>query len=110
MLGGVAVLGFLGIIAPRSLQVPPVVDAESAVVRSEDAHGIFSVVRVDESRLRVMNNRTDLVYLYGDPITQYVQETQAFLPILYAPKLEKVLNIGLGLRHHRGCLLRVSPR
>ena len=65
-------------------------------MRSEDAHGIFSVVRVDESRLRVLNNRTDLVYLYGDPITQYVQESQAFLPILYAPKLEKALVIGSG--------------
>ena len=36
-LGGVAVVGFLAIIAPRSLQVPPVVDAENAIVRSEDA-------------------------------------------------------------------------
>ncbi|MFL5350248.1 MAG: fused MFS/spermidine synthase [Hyalangium sp.] len=107
-LGGVAVLGFLAIIGPRSLQVPPVVDAEKAVVRSEDAHGIFSVVRVDETKLRVLNNRTDLVYLYGDPSTQYVQESQAFLPILYAPKLEKVLVIGSGYGITAGAFSRVS--
>ncbi|WP_224366203.1 fused MFS/spermidine synthase [Hyalangium versicolor] len=107
-LGGVAVLAFLAIIAPRSLQVPPVVDADKAVVRSEDAHGIFSVVRVDDKRLRVLNNRTDLVYLYGEASTQYVQETQAFLPILYAPKLDKVLNIGLGYGITAGAFSRVS--
>jgi len=107
-LGGVAVLGFLAIIAPRSLQVPPVVDAERAVVRSEDAHGIFSVMRMDEGKLRVLNNRTDLVYLYGDPSTQYVQESQAFLPILYAPKLEKVLNIGSGYGITAGAFSRVA--
>ena len=32
VLGGVAVVGFLTIIAPRSLQVPPVVDGEKALV------------------------------------------------------------------------------
>jgi predicted membrane-bound spermidine synthase len=107
-LGGVAVVGFLAIIAPRSLEVPPVVDAERAIVRSEDAHGIFSVVRMDEGKLRVLNNRTDLVYLYGDPSTQYVQESQAFLPILYAPKLEKVLNIGSGYGITAGAFSRVA--
>jgi spermidine synthase len=107
-LGGIAVVGVLTIIAPRSLQVPPVVDAEKAVVRSEDAHGIFSVVRVDEKRLRVLNNRTDLVYLYGDPSTQYVQESQAFLPILYAPKLERALVIGSGYGITAGAFTRVA--
>lgn len=106
--GGVAVLGLVAIILPRSLQVPPVVDAERAVVRSEDAHGIFSVMRMDEGKLRVLNNRTDLVYLYGDPITQYVQESQAYLPILYAPKLEKVLNIGSGYGITAGAFTRVA--
>ncbi|MBN1210880.1 MAG: fused MFS/spermidine synthase [Myxococcaceae bacterium] len=107
-LGGVAVLSFLAIIAPRSIEVPPVVDAERAVVRSEDAHGIFSVVRMDEGRLRVLNNRTDLVYLYGDPSTQYVQESQAFLPILFAPKLEKALVIGSGYGITAGAFSRVA--
>ncbi len=107
-LGGMAVVGFLAIIAPRSLEVPPVVDAERAIVRSEDAHGIFSVVRMDEGKLRVLNNRTDLVYLYGDPSTQYVQESQAFLPILFAPKLEKVLNIGSGYGITAGAFSRVA--
>ncbi|HYI02112.1 fused MFS/spermidine synthase [Hyalangium sp.] len=108
VLGGVAVVGFLAIIAPRSLDVPPVVDADRAIVRTEDAHGIFSVVRMDEGRLRVLNNRTDLVYLYGEPSTQYVQESQAFLPILYAPKLEKVLNIGSGYGITAGAFSRVA--
>jgi spermidine synthase len=107
-LGGVALLGFLTIILPRSADVPPVVDAERAVVRSEDAHGIFSVVRMDEGRLRVLNNRTDLVYLYGDPITQYVQESQAYFPLLYAPKMEKVLNIGSGYGITAGAFSRVA--
>ncbi|WP_224243802.1 fused MFS/spermidine synthase [Hyalangium gracile] len=107
-LGGVAVLGFLAIIAPKSLEVPPVVDAEKAIVRTEDAHGIFSVVRVDDSKLRVLNNRTDLVYLYGDASTQYVQESQAFLPILYAPKLEKALVIGSGYGITAGAFSRVA--
>ncbi|KFA87676.1 fused MFS/spermidine synthase [Archangium violaceum] len=107
-LAAVAGLGFLAIILPRSTEVPPVVDTHSALVSSEDAHGIFSVVRMDEGRLRVLNNRTDLVYLYGDPTTQYVQESQAYLPILYAPQLEKVLNIGSGYGITAGAFSRVA--
>jgi spermidine synthase len=107
-LAAVAGLGFLAIILPRSTEVPPVVDATSAVVSSEDAHGIFSVVRMDAGRLRVLNNRTDLVYLYGDPTTQYVQESQAYLPILYAPQLERVLNIGSGYGITAGAFSRVA--
>ncbi|MET0403738.1 MAG: fused MFS/spermidine synthase [Cystobacter sp.] len=107
-LGGVAVLAFVAIIAPRGFEVPPVVDAETAIVRSEDAHGIFSVVRMEEGKLRVLNNRTDLVYLYGDPITQYVQESQAFLPILFAPRLEKALVIGSGYGITAGAFTRVA--
>jgi spermidine synthase len=107
-LGAAAVGGFLAVIAPRGLQVPPVVDADRAVVRSEDAHGIFSVIRATAGRLRVLNNRTELVYLYGDPITQYVQESQAFLPILYAPRLDRVLNIGSGYGITAGAFSRVA--
>ncbi|AKJ02070.1 spermidine synthase [Archangium gephyra] len=107
-LAAVAGLGFLAVILPRSTEVPPVVDATSAVVSSEDAHGIFSVVRMDAGRLRVLNNRTDLVYLYGDPTTQYVQESQAYLPILYAPQLERVLNIGSGYGITAGAFSRVA--
>ena len=107
-LGAAAVVGFLAIIAPRGLQVPPVVDADRALVRSEDAHGIFSVIPATEGRLRVLNNRTELVYLYGDPVTQYVQESQAFLPMLYAPSLRRVLNIGSGYGITAGAFSRVE--
>ncbi|QRK04939.1 fused MFS/spermidine synthase [Archangium violaceum] len=107
-LAAAAGLGFLAVILPRSTEVPPVVDPERAVVRSEDAHGIFSVVSMGEGRLRVLNNRTDLVYLYGDPTTQYVQESQAYFPALYAPRLEKVLNIGSGYGITAGAFSRVA--
>ena len=107
-LAAVAGLSFLAIILPRSTEVPPVVDTKNALVSSEDAHGIFSVVRLDEGRLQVLNNRTHLVYLYGDPSTQYVQESQAYLPILYAPQLEKVLNIGSGYGITAGAFSRVA--
>jgi spermidine synthase len=101
-------VGFLAIILPRGTEVPPVVEPAGAIVRSEDAHGIFSVVRVDEGRLRVLNNRTELVYHYGDPITQYVQETQAYFPMLYAPRLENVLNIGSGYGITAGAFAQVA--
>jgi spermidine synthase len=87
---------FGALIVPNGRLIPPLYDPASVVVSSEDANGIFNVVRAGEGRLRVVNNRTDLVYLFGEPVTQYVQETQAYLPALYAPRLDKVLNIGAG--------------
>jgi spermidine synthase len=87
---------FLAMVIPNRALVPPLFNPADVVVNVEDANGIFNVVRAPEDKLRVVYNRTDLVYLFGDSATQYVQETQAYYPVLYAPRLNKVLNLCSG--------------
>jgi spermidine synthase len=104
----VAAGSFAALVVPNARLVPPLYDPANVVVSSEDANGIFNVVRAGEGRLRVVNNRTDLVYLFGDPVTQYVQESQAYLPSLYAPRLDRVLNIGAGYGITAGAFIAID--
>jgi len=69
---------------------------DRAVVATEDSHCIFEVERLDTGLLRVTCTGTDLVYHFGDPATQYVQETQAHIPLLLAPRVARTLVIGSG--------------
>ena len=62
----------------------------------EDEHGIFTIKELEGGFLSVRNNATELVYHYGRPATQYVQESQAHLPMLVAPRYRSVAVIGSG--------------
>ncbi len=91
---------------PFALNRPQLFGNASTVLVEEDAHGLFTVARVDAQRLRVLQNNTDLVFLYGDDITQFVQETQAYLPLTFSPHLHSVLNIGVGYGITAGAMAR----
>jgi predicted membrane-bound spermidine synthase len=69
---------------------------QQRIVLEEDQHGIFSIERLKGGYLRVRNNATDLVFHYGRPQTQYVQESQAHFPLLVAPRFRTVAVIGSG--------------
>lgn len=77
--------------APLSV-VPP----QSAEVIDEDAYGLFSIARTRQGLLSVRCNATELVYLFGAEATQFVQESQAHLPLFFAPRRERVAVIGSG--------------
>lgn len=95
-------LAFLPFLARRPLLFPP----DRTLLVEEDAHGLFTVARASEGTLRVLHNTTDLVFPFGSPVTQFVQETQAYLPLLFAPRLERALNIGAGYGITAGALAR----
>jgi spermidine synthase len=65
-------------------------------VVAEDAYGVFSIAKTRNGYLSVRNNATELVYLYGHPETQFVQESQAHFPLLLAPRRDRVLVVGSG--------------
>jgi len=73
-----------------------VVAPDQRLVLEEDEHGIFSIERLDGGFLSVRNNATELVFHYGRPITQYVQESEAHFPMLVAPSYRRVAVIGSG--------------
>lgn len=76
----------------RLSTVPP----ERTEVVDEDAYGIFTIARTRDGFLSVRCNATELVYLFGDPSTQFVQESQAHFPLLFARQRQEVLVIGSG--------------
>ncbi len=76
----------------RLSTVPP----DEAQVVTEDAYGIFTITETEKGYLSVRCNATELVYLFGAPITQYVQESQAHLPLLFSRARQDVLVIGSG--------------
>ncbi|MCP4446669.1 MAG: hypothetical protein GY811_15185 [Myxococcales bacterium] len=73
----------------------PYFSKEEVVVFSDDEHGVFQVIK-DGKALRVYNNSTELVFDFGNRRTQYVQEMLARLPMLFATRATKVLDIGTG--------------
>ncbi len=76
----------------RLSTVPP----EPGQLIDEDAYGIFSITPTAKGYLSVRCNATELVYLFGSPATQYVQESQSHFPLLFATHHEQVLVIGSG--------------
>lgn len=76
----------------RLSAVPP----QSAQVIDEDAYGIFSIARTESGLLSVRCNATELVYLFGSEATQFVQESQAHLPLFFAKRRDEVVVIGSG--------------
>lgn len=107
-IGAVAVMGLLLVLLPGSRTVPAVIDPARRVMSDEDPVGLFNVEDAGNGRLRVINDRTALVYLYGERSTQFVQESQAYFPLLYAPKLDKVAVIGSGYGITAGAFSRVE--
>lgn len=73
-----------------------IVPEADALVVEEDAYGVFSITQEDDGYLSVRSNRTELVFLFGHPLTQYVQEASAHLPLLFAKNRERVAVIGSG--------------
>jgi len=92
----------LMVILSQGIQKEP----KEVIVREEDEYGLFKVVRLDEELFNVFNNCTALVFTYGAPQTQYVQEMQAHLPALFSENPEKVLNIGTGYGITAGAFTR----
>ena len=56
-----------------------------AAVLEEDRHGVFSITPVGSGHLSVRCDGTELVFRYGHPVTQLVQESQAHVPLAFAP-------------------------
>jgi spermidine synthase len=84
------------VFAMRWSQPVSVVPPEGRLVLQEDEHGIFTIREIEGGFLSVRNNATELVYHYGRPATQYVQESQAHFPMLVAPRTRRVAVIGSG--------------
>jgi len=72
------------------------VHAQDALVLEEDEHGVFSISANDRGELVVRNDASYLVFNFGNRATQWVQESQAHFPALYARSLDRVLVIGSG--------------
>ena len=108
LLAFASVLSFFFLVVPYGNKDPHLVHPQKIVITKEDAHGIFTVSQESQNRLRVLNNSTDLVYLFGAPITQFVQETQAYFPALYAKSLDRVLNIGVGYGITAGAFTKIK--
>jgi len=80
---------------PTVLRAP--IDADGTlVVHREDEYGVFQLVRNPDNTLKVLNNRTELIYHLGDRATSFVQQMQAHLPIFYRPGAQRVLVLGSG--------------
>ena len=84
------------VFAMRWSEPVSVVPPEGRIVLEEDDHGIFTIRELKGGFLSVRNNATELVYHYGRPSTQYVQESQAHFPMLVAPRHRRVAVIGSG--------------
>jgi predicted membrane-bound spermidine synthase len=82
--------------ALRWSQPISVVSADERIVLQEDHHGIFTIQELPDTTLSVRNNATELVFLFGRPETQYVQESQAHFPMFVAPRYRSVAVIGSG--------------
>lgn len=64
---------------------------------NEDANGIFQIVRsAKDGNLVVTNNSTSLVYKAGSFATDFVQQMQAHLAMMYRPGSKKILVLGSG--------------
>lgn len=111
--------GFAGIgAAALSLALVPLVmpaqlrvlrPGEKSVVRVEDEWGVFQLSALPDGRLRVTNNRTDLVFLLGEFDTTYVQEMQAHIGSFMRPAARTALVLGSGYGITAGAFT-VNPR
>jgi spermidine synthase len=69
---------------------------EKIVVANEDEYGVQVLAKSKLGRLRVRNNRIQLIYDLGHPQTTYAQQMAAHLAVLLTRNAADVLNIGTG--------------
>lgn len=71
----------------------------------EDKYGIFQIIRSDtDGNLAVTNNSTSLVYRAGSLATDFVQQMQGHLAMMFRPESRKALVIGSGYGITAGAL------
>ena len=108
---GIAAAGAMVIatplLMPEQLRAPQ--PNEKTVLRVEDEWGVFQLNELPDGRLRATNNRTDLVFLWGDFSTSYVQEMQAHIASFLRPSSRTALVIGSGYGITAGALT-ANPR
>lgn len=98
------VASLIGLVALPSSYPEGLAQGESLVVEQEDAHGLFRVTRLHNGRLRVTNNRSELIYHLGAYSTDYVQQLQGLLGMHFRPNATTALVIGSGYGITAGAL------
>jgi spermidine synthase len=101
-LAAVAVLVIVPLVVPAQLR--SIRPDERSVTRVEDEWGVFQVTELADGRLRVTNNRTELVFLAGDFSTSYVQQMQGHLASFMRPQARTALVLGSGYGITAGAL------
>lgn len=71
-------------------------DDEVLVDLNEDEYGVQVLARTESGRLRVRNNRLNLIYELGHWQTAHAQQMAAYLTVLLAGNPKHVINIGTG--------------
>jgi spermidine synthase len=98
---GLALAAVLLALVPSlfSAQLSVFTKGETPLFRKEDRYGVLQVVKRPDGRLKVTNNRTELVFLLGGLETSYVQQMQGHLGMFFRPwaKTAAVLGSGYGI-------------
>ncbi len=77
---------------------------EELLYRKEDEYGVLQVLKRPDGTLRVINNRTELVYHLGHIETSYVQQMQGHLGMFFCPEAESAVVLGSGYGITAGAL------
>ena len=101
-LAAVALLVIVPLVVPAQLR--SIRSGERSLMRAEDELGVFQVAELADGRLRVTNNRTELVFLAGDFSTSYVQQMQGHLASFMRPQARTALVLGSGYGITAGAL------
>lgn len=105
-LAGLVCAALAGLSAPLILPgtLTLLAEEETLVFRREDEYGVMQVVRRPDGLLKVTNNRTELIYHLGRPITSYVQQMQGHLGMFHHPRARSALVLGSGYGITAGAL------
>jgi predicted membrane-bound spermidine synthase len=101
-LAAVAILAIVPLVVPAQLR--SIRAGERSLTRVEDEWGVFQVTELADGRLRVTNNKTELVFLAGDFSTSYVQQMQGHLASFMRPQARTALVLGSGYGITAGAL------
>jgi predicted membrane-bound spermidine synthase len=86
--------GALALVHPLRLDV--LRPGETLADYREDEYGVQLMTRTSDGRLRVRNNRVQLVYDLGHPQTSHAQQMAAHYTVLLADGCADVVNVGTG--------------
>lgn len=78
--------------------------AERLLYYREDEYGVFQVLGLPDGKRKVYNNRTELVFQLGHPLTSYVQEMQGHLGVFFHPAARTAAVLGSGYGITAGAL------